>query len=90
MKTREEIRTKIKSLIGVVSEISVRNDELEAKIQMTTNVSELEDLHSQFDTIQNQLLELSGNIWAFRWVLGEIDDLQFSIETGSSLIEGKL
>lgn len=87
MKTREEIRTKIKSLIGVVREISDRNDELEAKIQMTTNVSELEDLHSQFDTIQNQLLELTGNIWAFRWVLGEIDDLQFSIETGTSAIE---
>jgi predicted nucleic acid-binding Zn-ribbon protein len=90
MKTQEEIREKIKTLIGVVVEISNRNDALEKKIQTETSTSELEDLDAQFDTIQNQLLELSGNIWAFRWVLGEIDDLQFSIETGSSLIEGKL
>lgn len=90
MKTREEIEEKIKPLLLVVKEISARNDELDQKIVLAKNTEELEQLRPQFDVIQNQLVEITGNIWAFRWVLGEIDDIQFSVETATSTIEKQL
>ena len=75
------------SLLEVVKDVAARNKELEIRVNESTNTRELAEIEPQFETIQNQLLELTGSLCALRWVLGDIDDLQFAVETGTSAIE---
>lgn len=74
-------------LLEVVKDVATRNKELEIRVNESTNTRELAEIEPQFETIQNQLLELTGSLCALRWVLGDIDDLQFAVETGTSAIE---
>ena len=87
MKTEEEIREQIKSLIEVVRDIDVRNTEINYMLDEMESKEDLLHTMGEIKTIQNQLLELFGNINALRWAIGEITDVKFAVETGTSLIE---
>jgi hypothetical protein len=86
MMTEEQIRKKIGNLLFVVKELELRHE----NIMEGSNHMDLESLAhatSELDSIRNQLLEIYGNIRAFKLVLGEVDDLDFALRTGASAIE---
>ena len=76
------------SLAHVIKDLKGRNDVItESLLDNDIPKDKLESIIKELDTIENQLIELYGNIKAMKWCLGEVDDLDFAINTATSVIE---
>ena len=91
MRTEEGLREKLSSLADLAKELEDRGNDLFDKmtdgVENGVSVDELDSINSEIGMIKNQILEIYGNAKAIRWCLGDIDDIQFATETGSSIIE---
>jgi len=90
MRTEEEIKVKLISLREVAHDIQKRSDKLFREMSEGLGhlpMERLESINEEIGMMRNRAFELLANARAMKWCLGEIDDIDFAMNTAAGIIE---